>query len=491
MNTTTQECSKPASSLNHKTVLLLVLWLCSSPALAQTELRTTRDDQSSVAVTIYNKNLALVKDQRNVSLPSGQQSLAFRDVSALIRPETAMLRNMNNAADLRVLEQNFDFDLLTPQKLLDKYVGREIKLVTMNPATGIESTEQATVLSTNKGVVLKIGSRIETNPRGRFIFDQLPQNLRDKPTLVTLLDNKANGSQPLELSYLTGGLSWKADYVAELNADDTKLDLLGWVTLTNKSGSSYGNAKLQLVAGDVNQVQPNFRQAVRLKALAVNSDAVAAPMQEESLFEYHLYTLNRPTDILDKQTKQVSLLSASSVPVNKQFLLQGGGHYYQNRYGNIGQKIKIGVYVKFKNRQQSGLGVPIPKGIVRVYKKDQSGNAQFVGEDRIDHTPKNEEIRLKLGDAFDVTADKNQTDYRRVKPLGKHKNASESSYRITLKNAKPQAVTVTVRESIPGDWTMQQESHSHEKVAAGTAQWQVKIPAEDKVNLDYRVLVQF
>ncbi len=482
---------KPTTHVNIIPATLLALSLNATQVLAQPEQRSTLEDQTAVAVTIYNENLALVKDQRRVTLATGTHHLAFRDVSARMRPETALLRSLTHGSGLHVLEQNFDFDLLTPQKLLEKYTGKQVKLVTMNPATGIEITEKATVLSTNQGVVLKIGDRIETNPRGRFIFDQVPENLRDKPTLVTQLQNQSSAAQSLELSYLTGGLSWKADYVAELNANDTQLDLLGWVTLTNQSGTSYNNAKLQLVAGDVNQVQPVFRKNERrVKMMAMEAD-MAAPMKEESLFEYHLYTLSRPTDILDKQTKQVSLLSANSVPVNKEFLLQGNEYYYRSSYGDIGQKLKIGVYVEFENREKSGLGQPIPKGTVRVYKKDNAGNAQFIGEDRIDHTPKNEEIRLKLGDAFDVTADKKQTNYRKQPHRGHYSYAAESTYQITLKNAKSEPVTVVVREPIPGDWRMQQESHPHTKVAAGTAEWKISIPAEGKTTLDYRVLVQY
>ncbi len=458
---------------------------------ADTERLTRLSDQTAVAVTIYNENLALVKDARKVSLAPGFNRLAFRGVSARMRPETALLRSLEAGGALRVLEQNFDFDLLTPQKLLEKYVGKGIRIASMNPATGVETIEDATVLSTNNGVVLKIGDRIETNPRGRYIFDRVPDNLRDKPTLVIQLENDQSGPQDLELSYLTGGLSWKADYVAELNPEDNRIDLTGWVTLNNVSGTAYNNARMQLVAGDVNQVRQRVPMAAKMaRAEMVMEDAVGN-MAEESLFEYHLYTLNRPTTIADNQTKQVSLLTASSVPVQKQFLLQGSDYYYRSSYGDIGQKMKIGVFVKFSNEEDAGLGLPLPKGIVRVYKKDSAGNAQFVGEDNIDHTPKKEEVRLKLGDAFDITADKKQTLFKKRTAIAQYNYAFESAYRIELKNAKPEPVTVVVREPVPGDWKMLEESHVHQKVAAGTAEWQVPIPAEGKTVLEYRVLVRY
>ena len=407
-----------------------------------------------------------------------------------MRAETALLRNLNNAG-LNVIEQNFDFDLLTPQKLLEKYVGKQVHIASMNPATGEEKIEQATILSTNSGIVVQIDDRIETNPRGRYIFNKLPENLRDQPTLVIQLNSSSNKPQDVELSYLSSGLSWKADYVAELNANDDKLDLVGWVTLNNTSGTSYNNAKLQLVAGDVNVVKNEFRKSMRSN-MAVMEMADAAPaMQQESLFEYHLYSLNRPTTISNKQKKQVSLLSATQVPVNKEFLLQGSNYYYQSSYGNIGQKLKVGVFVEFKNKEKSGLGIPLPKGIVRVYKKDKSGNAQFIGEDKIDHTPKNEDVRLKLGDAFDITADKKQTNFKKRGAYGKYNYAYESSYEIKIKNAKPEAVTVVVREPIPGDWKMVEETHSSKKVAAGTAEWEIKVPAEGDTTLEYTVLVRY
>jgi hypothetical protein len=455
------------------------------------ERRSTLGDQQSVAITIYNEDLALVKDARKVTLEEGANRLALRDVSARMRPETAQLRSVTAPGSLTLLEQNFDFDLLTPAKLLEKYVGRTVRIVKSHPTTGAETTETAEVLSAQEGVVLKVGDRIETGVPGRIVFDGVPANLRDRPTLVTDLVNRKAGPQELELSYLTGGLSWKADYVAELNADDSGVDLNGWVTLTNQSGTAYGNAKLQLVAGDVNRVRDEMVRAKGAPRVALAEAAAAAPMAQESLFEYHLYTLNRPTTLADNQTKQVALLSASGVPVTKQLLVNGADYYYRSSVGQIGQKLKAGVYVVFANKDSSRLGMPLPKGVVRVYKRDSAGNAQFVGEDRIDHTAKNETVRLHLGDAFDVTADKKQTDFKRREPNNKASYVMESAYEVVVRNAKAEAVTVTVREPIPGDWQMLEESQPHKKVAAGTAEWRVTIPAEGSTTLRYRVLVRY
>ena len=458
-----------------------------------TERRSTLTDQQSVAVTIYNEDLALVKDARQVQIDSGVNRLALRDVSAMLRPETALLRSLSHPGTFSLLEQNFDFDLLTQAKLLEKYVGRHVRIVKTHPTTGAETVEVAQVLSANEGVVLQMGDRIETGVPGRIVFDSVPANLRDRPTLVSELQSQRAGTQDVELSYLTGGLSWRADYVAELNADDSALDLNGWVTLNNRSGTTYANARLQLVAGDVNRVREELREASNpfLAVRRVAPAAAAAPMTQESLFEYHLYTLQRPTTLANQQTKQVSLLSASSVPVRKELLLSGNDFYYSNSVGDLGQKIKVGVYVEFNNKESANLGQPLPKGVVRVYKRDSAGNAQFVGEDRIDHTPKNEKVRLHLGDAFDVTADRKQTDFRRREATNVASYVHESAYEIVLRNAKPEAVTVTVREPVPGDWTMLQESQKHSKVASGTAQWQVVVPAGGSTTLKYRVLVRY
>lgn len=470
----------------------LLFALISASYAQSAEQRSTLADQQEVAVTIYNENLALVKDQRRLQLKPGTSNLAFRDVSARMRAETALLRSVSAPGSLSVLEQNFDFDLLTPAKLLEKYVGRSVTVIRTNPATGAETTEQAQVLSAAGGVVLKIGDRIETGVPGRIVYGDVPANLRDRPTLVMSLGNSGAAQQDVELSYLTGGLAWKADYVVELNAAEDALDLSGWVTLTNTSGATYRNAKLQLVAGDVNQVRPQMDNRVMAMAAPAPARAkVAQEMAEESLFEYHLYTLNRPTTIAENQTKQVALMSASGVPARKELLLKGSEYYYQSSYGDLGQKMKVGVFVEFDNKESARLGLPMPKGIIRVYKKDRAGNAQFIGEDRVDHTPKNEKVRLKLGDAFDVTADKKQTDFKKMGGTGKYNYQYEAAFEVVLKNAKKEPVTVTVQEPMPGDWQVLSSSHPHTKGASNTAVWKVSVPAEGNATLTYRSLVRF
>jgi hypothetical protein len=446
------------------------------------DVASSAADREAVAVTVYNDDLALVKERRKVDLPAGLARLSLREVAAQMRPETALLRAVSGQAFV-LIEQNFDFDLLTPQKLLEKYVGRQVTVIRSHPTSDAEKRETATVLAAGQGTVLRFADRIETGVPGRLAFDSVPANLRDRPTLSVLLD-AAGGKQSVELSYLTSGLAWKADYVANLSADGKALDLNGWVTLTNRSGAGFDNTTLQLVAGTVNRV----RQAdMRVMAMAAPAAARAkvAEATQEALMDYHLYSFERPTAIADNQTKQLALLSASAVPVRREYLLAGNEYYYRDRYGQIGQKIKPAVFIEFENKGGQ-LGKPLPAGIVRVYAKDSKGAAQFVGEDRIEHTAKNEKLKLRLGEAFDITAERKQTNYKRIAD-----NVTESSWRIELRNAKDEAVTVRVQEPLPGDWEMIQESQKHAKDSARVASWNVAVPPGDKAVLDYTVRVKW
>jgi hypothetical protein len=451
-------------------------------------LRSTLEDQKALAVTVYNGDLALVKDTRQVALPAGQSVLELRDVSAQMRPETALLR-VADGRPITLLEQNFDFDLLTPAKLLEKYVGREVRVLRTHPTSGADSTETATVLASSDGVVLRIGDRIETGLPGRLVFDAVPDNLRDRPTLAVSLDSAGAGQRALELSYLTGGLSWQADYVAELAADEKQLALSGWVTLTNRSGTAYRDARLQLVAGDVHRVQPAMARGMVMEQMAAKADGGA--LREESLLDYHLYTLGRPTTLAHQQTKQVALLTAPAVTVSKDYRLTGAEHYYAAQAGEIGRALKVAVVLHLDNAKRAGLGLPLPAGVVRVYQRDASGGVQFVGEDRIDHTPQNETAQIKLGDAFDVTARKTQTAFKALAQGQDERPQFESAYKIELKNAKKTPVTVTVLEPVPGDWQVLESNLPQDKADAHTARWRVTVPAGGGQTLAYRVRVRF
>ena len=470
-------------------VLATWLWLAAWPTWSSAgvadEIRSGLEQQQSVRLTIYNDDLALVEDVRELELAQGRHVLAFREVSARIQPETALF----TGPGLTVLEQNFEYDLLTPSALLHKFVGREVEVVKTHPTTGEEWRERARILSDNDGVVLRIGDRIETGVPGRLVFTDLPPDLRDRPTLTMSVDVAAPGRRRVVLSYLTTGLGWRADYVAELRRDETALALRGWVTLHNRSGVTYRRATLQLVAGEVHRAQPEQERLLERRRLPMAAKAAPA-MQEESLFEYHLYTLARPTTIRHNQTKQVALLQADQVRCAKRLILQGDQFVFLSRRGEIGRKLPVGVYLALENREDDGLGLPLPAGVVRVYQRDRRGRLQFVGEDAIEHTPKGERLLLHLGRSFDVTAAKVQTDFRKVAGSGPYDYVYESAYRIELRNGKETPARVEVREPMPGDWTILEASHPHRKASARLALWEVDVPPRGKTVLEYRVRVR-
>src|ERR1051326_2393946 len=455
------------------------------------EQTTTAADRQSVNITVYNSNIGLVRETRKLTLPSGRIALRFADVTAQIRPETVHLASLTAPASLRILEQNYQYDLLNPAKLLDKFVGKQITLVLRHYQNNTETYDpvKATLLSNNGGQVWRINGQIVINPANisEMRFPDLPKNLVATPTLVWDLENREPVSQTIEASYLTGGMNWRADYVLLVNADDTKADLQGWVTLTNSSGATFEDARLQLVAGDVNRVTEERTYAVA-GAMAKNGRvADEAQFQEQGFFEYHLYTLQRPATIRDNETKQVSLLEAAGFDVKKEFVINGQRYYYTG-YNNPGQPIKekVGVYMQFRNSQQNKLGMALPAGTVRLYKKDDKGNQQFIGEDHIDHTPKDEDVRVKVGDAFDVVAERKQTDYKLIA-----RNVYEYAYEIKIRNHKDGPINVIVNEPIGGDWEMVSSTFEAKKTAAFAAQFNVPVAKDGEATLSYRVRVRY
>lgn len=449
---------------------------------------TTEKDQVDLSVTVYNSNIALVRDVRQIHLPSGIFPLHFEDVAASINPATVHFRSLVDPAKLNVIEQNYEFDLLDPQKLLQKYVGKEITLVRAEKDAGstrfVET--KALLLANNGGPVWKIGNEIVTGmPVDSYRFPDLPENLYSRPTLVWMLENRGADSQRVEASYLTSNMNWSADYVLTVGRDEKTADLDGWVTLVNNSGVTYSNARLQLVAGQLNRVEP----AVPRAAKAMMMQAEAAPQQfgQESFSEYHLYTLGRRTSIQNNESKQISLLTGTGVPVEKYLLVEGQQYWFRNPQG-IGNPLPqpVKVLYRFKNSDKSGLGMPLPAGTVRVYQADSKGGIQFVGEDRIDHTPKDESLKIHVGDAFDVVCERKQMDYKKISS-----SSVEMEYQITLRNHKDTAVTVEVREPIGGDWEVLNSNFKWTKLDSTTLAFSIPVEKDGTATLDYRVRVRW
>ncbi len=464
----------------------------ASAQAAEGPITTTLADQSDVALTVYNSNLSLVRDVRQLSLPSGETRLQFMDIAASINPATVHFRSLTDPSKLNVIEQNYEYDLLDPTKLLQKYVGREVTLVRAKFTSG--STEydevKATLLSFNGSPVWKIGNEIVTGVSYESIrFPELPENLYERPTLLWSLRNAGARRQRVEASYLTANLSWSADYVLNIAKDEMNGDLDGWVTLVNHSGTAFKNAQLELVAGDLHRDLPlngrNFQ--VLSQAQTVNATLAAPAFAQESFSEYHLYSLNRRTSIFDQESKQISLLNASHFPLRKVYVVNGQSYYYRGA-AQPGAPVKdpVQVFYKFKNEEKSGLGMPLPAGTIRVYQEDSRGGSLFAGEDHIDHTPKDEEISLHIGNAFDIVAERKQTDYKKLSD-----RLYEFEYEITLRNHKDTPITLEVNEPIGGDWEMVSSSYKFTKTAAFAAQFDVPVDKDGTSVLKYRVRVKY
>ena len=451
---------------------------------------TTADDQVELALTVYNSDIALVRDVRNLQLPHGSFDLRFMDIAATVNPATVHFRSLTEPSRVSVLEQNYEYDLLEPEKLLHKYVGREVTLVRAVQEDGSTRQEEvkATLLSYNNAPVWQIGKEIVTGMHADHIrFPELPNNLYTRPTLIWTLDNSGATRHRVEASYLAGSLKWNADYVLTVARDDKAGDLDGWVTLSNSSGTSFRNAKLQLVAGDLNRVRQVLGR-MEIDAMRKNAAPESRPaMSQEAFSDYHLYSLARKTSINNSETKQLSMLTGTGVPVQKRYVVDGQEFYYRNA-NHPGAPIKdvVQVYYQFKNEEQAGLGMPMPAGTVRVYQSDSKGGTQFVGEDRIDHTPKDETLKIKIGNAFDVVCERNQIDWEKIAS-----SVYEVEYEVTLRNHKAAPITVEVNEPIGGTWRMLRSSHQWTKTAAWAGQFTVPVSADGTAVLKYRVRVTY
>ncbi len=465
---------------------VVVVFSAVSFADAQPVTRSMSDDQTAMEVTVYNANLGLVKDTRKIRIAKGKENeLQFMDVAAHIMPVTVHVKSLTSPDKFVVLEQNYEYDLMNQQKLLDKYVGKKIKLMEVNEYQDRKSVIDAVLLSNNNGQIYKIGDEIYLGHPGYQILPRIPENLIAKPTLTWLYVSTADGAQEIQVSYLTNNIVWKADYVLVLDQADAKADLSGWVTVDNKSGATYDRAKLKLVAGEVNRVQaPVMRNALATRKEMMADALGGAQFQEQGFFEYHLYDLQRPTTIKDNQTKQISLLEANAFDIIKEFLVYGEQGYFTMQYREQSPKQKVNVYVKFKNAQENKLGMPLPAGIMRLYKQDEQGALQFIGEDRIAHTPKNEDVRLKVGEAFDVVVERRQTDFKQISS-----RMYETAWEIKVRNHKKEDIVVGLVEPVPGSWTMVSHDQAYEQKDAFTVRFDPKIPKDGEVTVTYRIRV--
>ncbi|ANF54536.1 DUF4139 domain-containing protein [Brevundimonas sp. M1A4_2e] len=452
--------------------------LLAAPANAQ-QVEEGPGGPDRVSLTVYNQNIALVEDVRNLNVPAGRSRQEFPGVSASIRPETVGL----SGRGLSVVEQNFDYDLLTPGKLMESAVGNEIGIVRTNPGSGAQTTERARVLAANQGVVLQIGDRIEVlrddGVPTRVIFDRVPQNLRPRPTLSVTLDAEGAGRRETTLSYLTSGLTWKADYVARFDEKAGKLDLTGWVTLTNNSGATFSNAQTRVVAGDVNLIGNqgggyNPRQPVRGGSVRGNGTQTGG---EGALADVYVYPLPEAVTVANNQTKQVGLIDAAGVPATKRYLRVING------FSTAEQPIAAEVGVIFANGSGAAARA-LPAGVIRVYVKDEAGEPRFIGESQVDHSPAGSEIVVTTGDAFDVTVQPRLVSSERVSRRLVDYSRTRYAMEYTVRNARPEPVTVEVRQRGLGrDTELSEQSITGEMRDARTVVWRVPVPANGETKL--------
>ena len=464
--------------LMRKFLLAAAALATSAGALGQPSATPVDTAQGDIAVTIYNNDRALVEDRRTLNLPAGRSRQEFRDVSAQIQPETVTL----SGRGIDIVEQNFDFDLLSPAALMQNAVGQTVTLVRVNPANGAETRERAKILAANGGVVMQIGDRVEVlrddGLPARVIFDQVPASLRAHPTLSVTLDSDSGGSRPVTLTYLTPGLGWQADYVALFDEANSRMDVQGWITLTNNSGTPYVNASTLLVAGGVGNADNGYRGYAMPPPPSPPPPggmvrAGTETAARERLADFYLYPLPERTTIADKQTKQVSFLDVHGAPAVRAYEFRNGW------LSTSDQPISANTVLRFSSSREQGLGDALPAGTIRVYQRDARGNPQFVGEHRIGHTPMGSDIALATGQAFDV----------KVRPVVEERtrlgdNRWRTRMRYTITNAGPKPVTVDVIQSgLWGDTRITQESLKSERLSADDARWRVPVAANGEATL--------
>jgi hypothetical protein len=435
------------------------------------------DGRQTLELTVYNQDLALIREVRRVDVPRGACEVELRGVPAKIRPQTLLVES-GGGPGLVIREQNYEFDLMSREKILEKYVGRELAWIQ-------EDGERVTgrLLGIAAGPVFQVDGEILFEVPGRIALPRLPENLRARPTLVWRAETDRAGDAELDVSYLTRGLSWAADYVLQLDPAGAEADLKGWVTVENRSGTGFAGATLQLVAGEVHQVREAMRRP-RMLADGAKGMTAAPQVEQEALYDYHLYTVPWTTDLPDNSSKQVSLLEAAGIAVERRYTVRAGSQYF--RGGPREDRQDVSVSYHFVNREGNDLGVPLPAGVVRVYGQSDAGKRQLLGEDRIGHTPQGEEVGLEVGKAFDLVAERVREDYRRVSD-----RVHQTTWQITLRNRKTEDVTIAVHERVGGEWQILRSSRSHEKLSAAEIRFTVPVPADGESVLTYTVQVTY
>lgn len=472
-----------------KKIILLTFTLLISICL----FAETKD----IEVTVYNQGFGLVKEVRDMNISKGTNNYIFDDVASMIEPQSVLFKSLTDTSSISLLEQNYEYDLLNARNILAKSIGKKVTckdgiVGTLISAPGIGNSSDA-------GIIVKTDDgKIMLYPSIEYITE-LPEGLISKPSLNMLINSTKDIKHDMELSYITNGLNWSANYVVLLGEDDTTCDINGWVTINNNCGTTYKDANLTLVAGDVNKIQPKvYKNANRMMGAMVEDVAMAAPAPnfvEEGFFEYHLYKLGRKTTVKSNENKQIALLEGNNVKITKKMTFtphfRNLGfclNYDKNPYAFCtSNNTKIPILLTIENKEANNLGMPMPKGIVKIYKKDKAGNEQFVGEDSIDHTPKDEKIKLRVGNAFDIVGEYKLMNYKRI-----DKNTIEETYQVEIKNHKKnEDVTVYFYENTWGDWKITKKDCDFNKIDAGTIEFPITVKADSNKIITYTIRTKY
>lgn len=424
-----------------------------------------------VAITVYNQNLALVKEGRTLDFQKGVNKMNLTDVASSIDPTSVHFKLKSGSDKIELLEQNYQYDLVSSEKILQKYLGNDIDVIMKNGdvlmGRYLSSSSGYLVLQLPEGAIRLINDKEMLS----VTAPKLPEGLIVIPTLQWLLSSDVSGKRDVEVSYLTGNINWHAEYIALLDAADTKLQLSGWVSLDNKSGKTYRDAKLKLVAGDINRVQPP--QPMYAKGFATEMGMASRGFEEKAFFEYHMYTLGRPSTIANNEIKQVSLFEPANTPIKKLY-----------RYTVADGSKDVNVVVKFKNSEANGMGMPLPAGKIRLTKLDTDGSEEFLGEDQIDHTPKDEEVEVKVGNAFDVVGETNTMDLKQIS-----NRVRELTLEVKLRNHKKEDITVSALYNVWGDWQVLESNFTYVKKSARQIEFTVPVAKDGESVLRFRVRI--
>jgi len=463
---------------------ILAVFFFVSSCTAQSDIKALNSKKAGLTVSVYSNNLSLVRDVRGINIPVGMGEMTFDDIPESIIPETVNVTSLTGPEGFDVFRQQYDYDLIAPDKLLDDYVGKKIKIMSFNEYHDRKEIVEAELLSNRGSKVYRIGDEIFLGYPGHIVLPEVPDNFTTKPQLLWAYDNNNTGDQKIEVTYLTRGMSWKADYILFLDDKDLFASIDCWSTINNNSGVSYKDSKVRIIAGDVRQEAPRAMKTARYAMDMAAAPAFNEAAGEKPFFEYHIYDVPGNITLANNKSVQAKLFSSKNISVKKEFEARSTYSYYTRSYNKEGTPVPVNVTMNFRNDKKNNLGIPFPGGVIRVYKKDAQNNAGFIGEDRITNTSEEEELKIELGTAFDIKVEKKQTDYKQLS-----KNLYESAWEVTLRNNKDNDVVVNVIETLQGNWTVIDESMSYEKIDAYRIKFAIKVSAGKESKVSYRVKV--